>query len=140
MFNQVILIGHLGNDPEMKYTPSGVPVSAFSLAVNKTWMDAASGERKEKTIWVRCSAWRKQAETVSQYLTKGSRVMVVGEIDQVRAYANNKGEPGASLEVTAQTIKFLSAKGENGTAEAHGPGSAAQAVQEVSGSEADIPF
>ena len=112
MFNQVILIGHLGDAPEMRYTPSGVPVTGFSLAVNKTWVDTATNEKKEKTIWARCSTWRKQAETVSQFLTKGSRVMVVGEIEQVRAYANKNGEPGASLEITVQTIKFLSTKGD----------------------------
>lgn len=138
MYNQVTLIGHLGNDPEMKYTPSGVAVTSFNVAVNKNWVDSTSGEKKEKTIWVRCSAWRKQAETVSQYLTKGSRVMVVGEIEQVRAYTNGKGEPGASLEITAQVIKFLSAKGE--TNESYGVASATQAVQDAPGSEVDVPF
>lgn len=140
MYNQVILIGHLGNDPEMKYTPSGVAVTGFSLAVNKTWVDTATGEKKEKTIWVRVSAWRKLAETASQYLAKGSRVMVVGEIEAVRAYTAKSGEPGASLEVTAQTIKFLSARNENGASESHGLASATQAVQNAPGNEADVLF
>jgi single-strand DNA-binding protein len=111
MFNQVTLVGNLGDAPTMRYTPSGVAVTSFPLAVNETWVNA-SGEKQTKTIWLRVSCWRKQAETVSQYLTKGSKVLVIGQIDQVRAYANKDGTPGASLEITANTVKFLDSKGD----------------------------
>ena len=113
MFSQIILIGNLGNDPEMRYTPTGVPVTSFSLAVNKSWTNQ-EGQRQDKTTWYRVNTWRKQAETVSQYLTKGSKVLVVGELDEARAYIDRDGNPRASLEVTAQTVRFLSGRGESG--------------------------
>lgn len=111
MFNQVILIGNLGSDVESRYTPSGVMVANFRMAVNKTWI-GQDGQRQEKVTWWRVSCWRKTAEVVSQYLTKGQRVLVVGEDVEARPYLNKAGEPAASLEITAVTIKFLSAKGE----------------------------
>jgi single-strand DNA-binding protein len=145
MYQQVTLVGNLGNDPEMRYTPSGVPVTSFSLAVNKTWV-AQDGQRQDKTLWFRVTAWRKQAETVSQYLTKGQRVLVIGEIEEARPYTDREGNLRATLEVTAQTIKFLSTRNEAGAgAESHASSSyghpAAQSTesgQEVR--EEDIPF
>ena len=106
MYQQVILIGNLGNDPEMRYTPSGVPVASFSLAVNKTWTNT-EGQKQDKTTWFRVTTWRKNAEIASQYLTKGQRVLVIGELEDARAYTDRDGNMRASLEVTAQTIKFL---------------------------------
>ena len=113
MYQQITLIGNLGTDPEMRYTPSGVPVASFSLAVNKTWT-GQDGQRQDKTTWFRITTWRKQAEIVSQYLTKGRRVMVVGEVEEARAYADRDGNQRASLEVTAQIVKFLGNRGEDG--------------------------
>ena len=110
MYQQVILIGNLGSDPEMRYTPSGVPVASFSLAVNRVWT-GQDGQQQEKTVWFRVTTWRKQAEIVSQYLSKGRQVMVVGEIEEPRAYIDREGNPRASLEVTARTIKFLGGRG-----------------------------
>ena len=95
----------------MRYTPSGVAVSTFNLAVNKSWTNA-NGERQDKTTWLTISAWRKQAEIVSQYLAKGSKVLVIGEVDEARAYTDKQGETRASLEVTAQVIKFLDSRSE----------------------------
>ena len=111
MYQQLMLIGNLGNDPEMRYTPSGVPVASFSLAVNRTWT-GEDGQRHDKTTWFRVTTWRKQAEIVSQYLTKGSKVMIVGEIEEARPYTDRDGNQRASLEVTAQTVKFLSGRGD----------------------------
>src|SRR5690348_11690183 len=111
MYQQIMLIGNLGNDPEMRYTPSGVPVASFSLAVNRTWT-GQDGQRQDKTTWFRVTTWRKQAEIVSQYLTKGSKVMVIGEIEEARPYTDRDGNQRASLEVTAQTVKFLSGRGD----------------------------
>lgn len=109
MYQQWIGIGNLGNDPEQRFTPGGVPVASFSLAVNRTWTDN-EGNRKDKTTWVRVTCWKKQAEIVAQYLTKGSKVMVIGEIEEARPYTDRDGNQRASLEVTAHTIKFLSGK------------------------------
>lgn len=106
MYQQITLVGNLGNDPEMRYTPSGVPVASFSLAVNKSWT-TQDGQRQDKTTWFRITTWRKQAEIISQYLTKGRQVLVVGEIEEARPWTDRDGNPRATLEVTAQIIKFL---------------------------------
>lgn len=138
MYQQITLVGNLGNDPELRLTPSGVSVANFSVAVNRTWT-GQDGQRQDKTLWFRVTAWRKQAETVGQYLTKGQRVLVIGEIEEARAYTDREGNLKAALEVTAQTIKFLSAKNENG-ADPHGPASAAQAVRNAPGADSDVKF
>lgn len=111
MFQQVILMGNLGNDPEMRYTPSGVPVATFSLAVNRRWT-GTDGQHQEKTTWFRVTAWRKEAELVSQYLSKGRQVLVVGEIEEARAFMGQDGQPRASLEVTARNIRFIGGRGD----------------------------
>jgi len=149
MYQQITLIGNLGTDPEMRYTPSGVPVSSFSLAVNKSWT-GQDGQRQDKTTWFRVTTWRKQAEIVSQYLTKGRRVMVVGEVEEARAYTDRDGNQRASLEVTAQIVKFLGARGEDGdmgggmSGGASGDNSSSSAPapsgSEPDLSEEDIPF
>jgi single-strand DNA-binding protein len=115
MFQQIILVGNLGRDPEMRYTPNGVPVANFSLAVGRRW-SGQDGQPQEKTTWFRVTAWRRTAETVSQYLTKGSKVLVVGELEEARTYQDRDGNTQVSLEVTATTIKFLSGRGDNAAA------------------------
>lgn len=137
MYQQTLLIGNLSSDVESRYTPSGVMVANFRMATNKSWVDPSSGERKEKVTWWRVNCWRQTAENVAKYLTKGQRVMVVGEEVEARAYMNKQGEAAASLEVTAITVKFLSTKGEG---EAHGLSSATQAVQNTPGGESDVKF
>lgn len=114
MFSQITLIGNLGGEPESRYSPSGDMVVSFSLAVNKSW--TKDGVKQERTTWYRVSCWRKLAEVAAQYLTKGSKVMIVGEDISARAYTAKNGELAASLDVTASTIKFLSTKGEGATA------------------------
>jgi len=106
MYQQIILIGNLGNDPELRHTASGLPVCSFRLAVNKQWV-TQDGEKREKTTWFRVSAWQKQAELVSHYLSKGRQVMVIGEIEEANAYTNKAGEAAATIEVTARLVKFL---------------------------------
>ncbi len=134
MYQQVILVGNLGSDPEMRYTPSGVPVASFSLAVNRVWT-GQDGQQQEKTVWFRVTTWRKQAEIVSQYLTKGRQVMVVGEIEEPRAYIDREGNPRASLEVTARTIKFLGGRGEAPASYSTGTANSGEIADEE-----DIPF
>ena len=106
----------------MRYTPSGVPVANFSLAVSRKWNDA-NGQAQEKTLWFKVACWRKQAETVSQYLTKGRQVLVIGEIEEAKTFTDKAGNQRASLEVTAQTIKFLGGKGPDAAGEpaSHAP-------------------
>lgn len=109
--NQTIITGNLGGDPELRYTPSGVPVCAFNVAVNKKWTDP-EGEPKEKTTWFRVSVWRGQAEACEKHLEKGSRVMVIGEIETPKIYNSRDGEPATGLELTAASVEFLSPRSE----------------------------
>ena len=104
MYQQTIIIGNVGLDPEMRYTPSGAAVCSFSVAVNKTW--TSNGEKREKTTWFKVSAWRKLAETCNAYVRKGMLIMVSGEID-ASAYMSQSGDARASLELTAHDVKFL---------------------------------
>ncbi len=133
MYQSITLIGNLGNDPELRYTPGGVAVASFSLAVSKTWMK--DGQKQEKTLWFRISAWNKQAETVSQYLKKGSKVLVVGEIDEARVYQAKDGTHRASMEVTAQTIRFMDGRPASGNGE-----SQQESAPVTHGDDRDIPF
>ncbi len=108
-YQQIIIVGNVGRDPELKYLPSGVPVCNFTVAVNERW--GTGDDKKEKTTWFRVAAWRQLAETVSQYLTKGSQVMVIGTVD-ARAYTDNAQQPQASLELTARDVRFLGSRGD----------------------------
>jgi single-strand DNA-binding protein len=131
MYQRTIVVGHLGRDPEMRYTPSGVPVTSFSIATTRKWTNA-NGEPQEKTTWFRVTCWRKQAELAAQYLQKGRLVLVEGEID-ASAWTDREGNPRASLELTAFTVRFLGGRGEGGEAAGGGPG-------EELISEDEIPF
>lgn len=107
--NQILLIGRAGNDPEMRYTPSGTPVTSFSLAVNNNRRDQ-NGEWVEETEWFRVTAWERQAESVNQYLAKGRRVFVDGRLS-TRQYTSNSGEARTSLEVRAFKVVYLDSPG-----------------------------
>lgn len=109
MYQQIIIIGNVGRDPELSYTPQGVAVAKFTVAVNK--VTGKGDERKEKTTWFRVSAWRERAETANQYLRKGSKVMVIGEVE-VNAYIDKQGAAQATLELTASEFKFLDTRAE----------------------------
>lgn len=113
MYQSLTLVGNVGTEgAELRFTPSGVPVASFSLAVNKSWTNA-DGQRQDKTLWLRITAWRKLAETCAEYLAKGRQVLVVGEIEETRAYLDKEGNARASLEVTAQTVRFLGQRGDS---------------------------
>jgi single-strand DNA-binding protein len=108
MYQHTVIVGNLGRDPEMRYTPSGVPVTTFSVAVNRKWK-GQDGEPHEKTTWFRVKAWRKLGELCNQYLTRGQLVLVEGEVE-ASAWASQDGEPRASLELTAQNVRFLGSR------------------------------
>jgi len=107
MHQQIIVIGHVGKDAELQYTNTGIAVAKFNLACNK--VTGKGDARKEKTTWFRVTAWKELAEIVAKYVKKGGKVMVVGEVE-VNAYTDKNGQAQASLELTAQTVKFLSDK------------------------------
>lgn len=116
-YQKVIIVGNLGRDPEMRYTPDGTPVTSFNVATNRRWTNT-DGSQGEETVWFRVTAWRKSAEIAAQYLTKGRQVMVEGRLTPDKAtggprvYTRNDGTPGASFELTADRIVFLGGRGE----------------------------
>jgi single-strand DNA-binding protein len=122
----------------MRYTPSGVPVATFSLAVNRRWT-GTDGQHQEKTTWFRVTAWRKDAELVSQYLSKGRQVLIVGEIEEARPFMGQDGQPRASLEVTARNIRFIGGRGEGGGNFAHEETGAAAAAPRGNNRNAPAP-
>ncbi len=118
-YQKIVITGNLGRDPEMRYTPSGQAVTSFSVAVNEAYT-AANGEKVKRTIWFRVTTWGKQAEVCNQYLKKGSMVLVEGRMTAdpatggPRIWKKQDGTAGASFEITASTVRFLSSRGEMG--------------------------
>ncbi len=117
MYHTIILVGNLGRDPEMRYTPSGQAVTNLNIATNRSYT-ASDGTQVKETIWFRISVWGKQAETTNQYLKKGSKVLVEGRLvpdpatGGPRTFTRQDGTAGASFEVNASTVRFLSSRGE----------------------------
>ncbi|MCB9136584.1 MAG: single-stranded DNA-binding protein [Anaerolineales bacterium] len=127
MYQNLILIGNLGRDPEMRYTPTGQAVTNLSLATNRQYTDA-SGQRIKETTWFRVSVWGKTAENCNQYLQKGSRILVESRLNpdpatgSPRVWTRQDGTAGASFEVTAHRVQFLSSRNEdNGFAQYEEP-------------------
>jgi single-strand DNA-binding protein len=142
MYQKLILIGRLGRDPEMRYTTDGTPVTSFSVATDRKWTDA-SGQAQSKTTWFKVSAWRRLAETCNQYLTKGQLVYIEGEISEPRVWQGKDGQSRASLEVTAQNVKFLGGRPGGASAEAGasaGAPAGESAPPPAASDEEEIPF
>ncbi|MGB8646512.1 MAG: single-stranded DNA-binding protein [Anaerolineae bacterium] len=107
--NKVMIIGNLGRDPEMRYTPSGKPVTSFSVAVSRSWVKP-EGERTETTDWFNVVAWGRLAEICSQYLTKGSLVYVEGRLE-TRSWEAENGQKHFRTEVVASDVNILDKRG-----------------------------
>jgi single-strand DNA-binding protein len=103
--NKVIIIGRLGKDPEVKYTPSGDAVCNFSVATSDKWADKSTGEKKERTEWHRIVAWRRLAEICGEYLKKGREVYIEGKL-QTRSWEKD-GTKRYMTEILASTVQFL---------------------------------
>ncbi len=103
--NKVMIIGHLGRDPEMRYTPSGRPVTTFSVATTRSWT-SADGERHEETEWFNVVAWGSLAEICNQYLHKGQQVYVEGRL-QTRRWEDNEGNKHFTTELVAKEMIML---------------------------------
>lgn len=108
MFNQVTLLGNLGKDPELKYTPSGTAVCNFSLATTENYKDR-DGNRQDKTEWHNITAWSQLAEICGKYLQKGSKVFIQGKI-QTRSYDDRDGNKRYVTEIVARDMKMLDSK------------------------------
>ena len=132
MYQHVVVVGNVGRDPEMRYTPNGTAVTNFTVAVNRRWKNQ-DGEQQEKTTWFRVTAWGKLAEVCNEHLSKGRLVLVEGEVE-ASAWMGQDGEPRATLELRAQNVRFLGGKGAtSGEAQAEEHASAPTP-------EEDLPF
>ncbi len=109
-FNKIIIVGHLGRDPELRYTTDGTPVCNFSVATTERKKDK-SGEYQDVTTWFRVNLWRRQAEVANQYLSKGKLVYVEGRLSQTE-YQDRDGNTRYSLEVQGTDIQFIGPRGE----------------------------
>ncbi|MCX7837855.1 MAG: single-stranded DNA-binding protein [Anaerolineae bacterium] len=145
MYQRLVLVGYLGRDPEMRYTPQGTPVTSFPVATNRRYT-TADGQQKEETVWFRVSVWGKQAEIANQYLTKGRRVLVEGSLigDEnggPRIWTDRDGKPRASFEVRAYTVRFMESKREATASTGTTNGSAALPdVDELTSNNDEVPF
>ncbi|MBF0353200.1 MAG: single-stranded DNA-binding protein [SAR324 cluster bacterium] len=107
--NKVMLIGRLGKDPEIRYTPSGSAVANFSIATTDSWKDK-QGQKQEKTEWHNIVAWDRLADLAQNYLKKGSQLYVEGRL-QTRSWEDQQGQKKYTTEIIANTIQFLESKG-----------------------------
>ncbi len=132
--NKILIIGNLGSDPEMRYTPNGNPVTSFTVATNRRYK-TANGENREETEWFRVSAWNRLAETCNQYLQRGSKIYVEGRLSS-RTYTGNDGETRVSLDVNASEVRFLDSRSSSGGDSSGGFVGSTQGEQTTVGSEA----
>ncbi len=128
--NKVILIGNLGKDPELRYTPNGTAVGNFNIATNEVWTDK-NGEKKTRTEWHRIVTWAKLAETCGEFLSKGKQVYVEGSI-QTRSWDDKEGNKRTTTEIRAQRVVML------GRAEDRSVDESAPAQEPVE--DSDVPF
>lgn len=135
--NKVILIGHLGADPETRYMPSGDAVANITVATSESWRDKQSGEQKERTEWHKVSAFGKLAENLAKYTHKGSKVYVEGSI-YTRKWQAQDGTDRYSTEIKARDIQFLDGKPGGGAKPAHTQHKAAP--DDTPAFDDDIPF
>jgi single-strand DNA-binding protein len=130
--NKAILIGNLGKDPDLRYTPSGAAVCNFRIATTEKWQDKQSNEWKESTQWHNIVVWGKQAENAKEYLGKGSPVYIEGRI-QTRSYDDREGNKRWITEIVCQRMVFL------GKREATGGGGAPPPPEEEPAVPSSIP-
>ena len=140
--NKVILIGNLGRDPEMRYTPGNVAVCNFTVATNDRWKDK-SGQMQERTEWHRIVVWGRQAEIAKEYLAKGRSVYIEGSL-QTREWTDKEGGKRTTTEVRAERVQFLGGRGEGAPRGEAGSGPkgepAAGEFPDAEYSDDDIPF
>jgi len=136
--NKVILIGNLGKDPELKFTPSGVAVAKFSLATTERFKDS-EGNMQEHTEWHNIVLWRRLAELANEYLKKGSPVYIEGRI-KTRSWEDKDGQKKYITEIEARQMQFLGRRSEGGGEGPAGGGDNIAGKKETLESEEDLPF
>lgn len=146
--NKVILVGNLGRDAELRYTPGGAAVANFSIATTETWTDKNSGQRQEHTEWHRVDVWGKQAETLQEYLLKGRQIYVEGSL-RTRQWDDRDGNKRYSTDIRANRVVLLGrGDGSGRRAEGGGDGRSQAPAPSEQGApgggpdltEDDIPF
>ena len=136
-FNKIILVGNLGRDPELRYTPQGTPVCSFSMATNERRKDK-TGEMQDLTTWFKVTLWNRQAETAAQYLQKGRPVYIEGRL-RVEEYTDRDGKQRHSLEVNATDMQFIGGARTEG-APMEKAAAAVGRSEQADMSDDDIPF
>lgn len=121
--NKVILIGNLGRDPEMRYTPSGLAVANVTLATSEAWKDKQSGETQERTEWHRVVFYQRLAEIAGEYLRKGSKVFIEGRLRTTKWQDKTTGQDRYTTEIIADNMQMLDSKGGNNPAGDYSPAS-----------------
>ena len=109
--NKVILIGHLGRDPEVRYTPAGVAIANITIATSETWKDKQTGENQERTEWHRVVFFQRLAEIVGEYLRKGAKVYVEGRLQTRKWQDKTTGQDRYTTEIVAENMQMLDSKG-----------------------------
>ncbi len=137
--NKAILIGNLGADPELKYTPSGAAVANFNIATTEKWKDK-DGQMQESTQWHRIVLWRRQAEIAKEYLKKGSQVYIEGRIE-TRSYEDKDGVKRYITEISGQRMQFLGSRSDSGGSRNNGQSEPPPAPPAGAGADDDdLPF
>lgn len=131
--NKVMIIGHLGRDPEMRYTPSGRPVTTFTVATSRSW-NTADGERHTETEWFNVVAWGNLAEICKQYLNKGQQVYIEGRL-QTRRWDDKEGNKHTSVEVVANEMMMLGDRRDS-----HAQVNEQESLDASSSNEDEFPF
>ncbi len=145
MYQKLVIVGNLGHDPDMRYTPSGQAVTNFNVATSRKWT-GSDGQQQEETVWIRVSTWGKLAELCNQYLNKGRLVLCEGrltvdrETGGPRIWTDQNGSPRASYEMTAFEVKFLGGRGDSDAGYDDASAAPAEAVQDPGMTEDEIPF
>ena len=138
-FNKIILVGNLGRDPELRYTPQGTPVCNFTVATNEKRKDRA-GEMQDQTTWFRVTLWGKQAETASQYLTKGRPIYIEGRL-RVDEWTDRDGKQRFTLDVNATDMQFIGGgRSDEVPHSGSRPSQSESPLPEAEVSDDDIPF
>jgi len=133
-FNKVILMGNLTRDPEVRYTPNGIAVASFAIAVNRKYKQG--DETKEEVSYIDIVVFGKQAESCGQYISKGDSVLIDGRLQQ-RRWETEEGQKRSKVEVVAQSVNFMPKRASSGQGAPHGH---AEPAPEVPVDEGDIPF
>jgi single-strand DNA-binding protein len=130
--NKVILVGNLGKDPEVRYTPNGLAVANITIATTEVWKDKTSGENQERTEWHRVSMYNRLAEITGEYLRKGSKVFIEGRLQTRKWQDKNTGQDRYTTEIIADTLEMLGKSG-------GGSGGAPEAASSTSSTKSSAP-